>query len=290
MSTPDTAAPVTETTPTETPAGDKPTTPAPSKFEQDRERALAEIGEKDRAHKESVRAHEADLAELARLRELDKLIETGGAPAYLRKRLGEKYTEDVLVDLADDLSPRKDKPVKDQVAEELTRREQEAAERKKTEEAAAGAKLQEEAEAELETFIGRSAEFRKEHAAEFPMSSRPLEGRKKVLRDARYNELIGEWCEKHGTAPQPSDLFPLLEAELRSDAEEAARAAGLVRAAPSLEDDVLPTERRRPEPTVTVINGGAGGGPMTAAQRAAADLEAYDREQQQRIRYGVRGR
>lgn len=267
-----TEAPTAETTVPVTPAPE--VKPQPTEAQVRYEARLEELAKADRAVKAEAREAAALKQKYARYEGIDERLGKGEIGPVLRQLLADKYNPDLLVTLADDLAPR-ERPVQEVVDEALSRKDRERAQAAEAERTQAAVASQAAADAEVATFMKRSADYLKGNAGKYPLIAAwdvPMD---------RYNALLLEHIEKHNTIPEPEVLFPLIEEEHRARA----RKAGLLREERevSLEEHVAAGRERGRAPSVVAP-------PMSAAGKSGYDialenLDRYDREQRERLRY-----
>lgn len=194
--------------------------PAPSKAQLDFEAKLEELAELDLSVKERAREVEKATAKYERTAKADEHLTKGELRQALRTFLGDKYTPDLLVELAGDFAPEQ-LSVEEQVKRELDAR-------KKAEEEAAQKKLDDEKKADESlyaeqkgVFVGRVAELLRTNQAQYPYIV-AFDADPNVDHKAMVEAIIDRWSEANEEpAPTPVQVLEAIEARYRQGYERA---------------------------------------------------------------------
>ncbi|HKO86717.1 MAG TPA: hypothetical protein VJ140_19640 [Actinomycetota bacterium] len=215
---------------------------------------------------------------------VDELLAKGDRKGAVRALLDGKVDEELLFDLASELvngaTPETGQPkpppltVEEQVAAVLEAREKAAADKKAAEDKAKQEADTAAARTQMDTFLTSSAAYLKANLDQFPFI------KAWGCDSTRYQELLIAHAEKTGQLPEPAVLLKQIEDEHLARWQKSPHAP---KAPPPIEDldaHVAATYERNkpttPEPAAR---------PRTALEIARAELQEYDRQQAERIRY-----
>lgn len=254
----------------------------PSKAQLDFERKLEELATLDLSVKQQAKEVAKAKAQLDRYTPLDEHLTKGELRAAAKKFFGEKYTPDLLLELADDFAPE-EVSVEERVKRtlEAERKAQEEADKKKADEKAASDKAA--VETETKAYLTATADHLRKNRDKYPLivawDDDP---------DIDHERMIDKiWRDHYAQTGEVLDPDKVLE---QVEARHMARIK---------KTSFGPREAPR-ELTLEEVAGNAPAGeapkplaaaaprPPTGADEALARLEAYDKEQQQRalLSYG----
>jgi hypothetical protein len=217
---------------------------------------------------------------------IDEHLKKGDRKAAVKALLDGKLDEELLFDLASELAAAtspgaetaqpKTPSLEEQVAAIMAAREKEAADKKAAEDKVKAEADQKAAQQQLDTSLTGAAKYLKENYDKFPFLKAwgcPPE---------RYTELLLQHAEKTGQLPEPQVLLQAMEDEHLAKWKKSPHAPAEAPAVEDLDAHVARAyERHKPPPGAEQTPAR----PKTALEMAREELQAYDREQAERIRY-----
>lgn len=210
---------------------------------------------------------------------IDEFLTKGERAAAVKALLG-SVTEDDLFSLAAltaDQEEQGEPPpsIEAQVNTVLAAREKAAEDARIDQEKAEETQRTQAAQTQIDTFLTNSAKFLKANTSQFPFIQAW------GCDSQRYTTLMVEQAEKTGAIPEPTEILQKMEDEHRSKWSKSPFAPKALPALDDLDAHVTQVYRANkpaiPDPTPPR--------PMTAYDRAKQELDAYDKEQAERIRY-----
>ncbi len=269
----------TPTAPTTASNGQKPT---PSKAQQDFEAKLEQLATLDLSVKEQAREVAKAKARLDRYTPLDEQLSKGEIKAAAKAFFGDKYTPDLLLELADDFAPE-EISVEERVKRtlEAERKAGEEIARRKGEEKTAADKSA--VDTETKGYLGATAEHLRTNKEKYPLIC-AWDSDPDVNHEAMIDKIWREHYGKTGEVLDPDKVLEQVEARHLARIKKTSFGPKEHRE-PTLEEhagNAPPLEA--PRPLAALVNNK----PVSGADEARARLEAYDREQAQRamLSYG----
>jgi hypothetical protein len=232
------------------------------------------------------RAEEIEAKYGPKIPTIDQHMTKGERAAAVKALLDGQIDEDLLFELARDVGvvpadETEKKPeqttesIEQQVLAVLAAREKAAEEKRLADDKAKEVSDQKAAAEQMDTFLTSSATFLRANLDKFPFI------KAWGCDSGRYTALLIEHAEKHHVLPEPEVLLQAMEDEHKAKWMKGPYAP---KEPPPLEDldaHVARTYREHkpatPDPNPRKL---------TAYEEAKRDLEAYDREQRERVRYG----
>jgi len=268
------------------------TTPkvAPTKAQHDFEAKLEELATLDLSVKQRAKAIDLAKAKLDRFTPIDEHLTKKEYRAAVKALLGEAYTPDLLLELADDFAPT-EVPVEEQVkrAFEAEKKVQEETAKKKADDQAENARLA--VETETKAYLTATADFLRKNQDKYPMIC-AWDGDPDIDHERIIDKAWRDHYARTGQIPDPDKVLEQVEA---------AHVARIKKTkywpqeptAPSLEEatgykapeTAAPDPFAAPREIPRVVDPNRR---ISGAEEAAQRLAAYDREQQQRamLSYG----
>lgn len=215
---------------------------------------------------------------------IDQHLAKGDRKAAVKALLDGKLDEDLLFDLAQELAavpgetaqPKPAPSIEEQVAAVIAAREKAAEEKKAADDKAKAEADSKAATEQMDGFLTRSATHLKGNLDKFPFIAAW------GCDTARYTQLLIEHAEKNHVMPEPEALLQVMEDEHRA---KWAKSPYAPKEAPPVEDldahVAAAYQRNRPPPGAEQPPAR----PKTALELAREELQAYDREQADRVRY-----
>jgi hypothetical protein len=276
----ETVTPVADAKPTEgAPVAEEKKPEKPAVTRADYLKKVEEAIAAEHEFRESKKAADALQAKLGKYAVLDEHLTKGERAAAIKALLGDKFDEGVLYELAGVLTP-KEKTAEEIVEEKLAARDAAAkADAAKTE--------KERAEKELSAYMVRSANFLKTNLDKFPLC------KAWGVDDARYQTLLAEYAEKHGDIPDPEVLVKAIEAEHTAMLKKAGiTPAAAIAAAETASETGEPDKLRahadaafnKHRPKNVDANGLVK--KLSPVEEAKEDLRRYEKEKNERIKFG----
>ena len=268
-------------------AGDKkePSAPAKagsSKAKEDFEQRLEELATLDLSVKERAKEIEKAKAKLDRFTPIDDHLTKKEFRQAVKALLGEAYTPELLLDLADDFAPP-ELSVEDRVKKTLEeeRKKQEEDQKKKDEETAAANKAA--VETETKAYLSATAAFLRANQDKFPLIV-AWDDYPDIDHEAMIDKCWRDHYAKTGEVPDPEKVLEAIEGRHLGRIKKTRFAPREEREA-TLEEhagNTRPAEiPAKPAPAPPAAGGS---GYKTGVEEAYANLEAYEREQEQRKR------
>ncbi len=258
--------------------------PAPTKAQKDFEARLEELATLDLSVKQQAKEIEKAKAKLDRYTPIDEHLTKGELKAAARKFFGEKYTAELLLELADDFAPE-DVPVEEQVkrAFEAEKKAQEEAAKKKADDQVEQNRLA--VETETKAYLTATAEHLRKNTAKYPLIC-AWDDDPDIDHEAIIDRMWRAHYKRTGEVPDPEKILEQVEA---AHVARIKKTQPKEQAPPSLEQLTglpAPVEPGfAPREIVRVVD------PTryrSGAEEAADRLAAWDREQAQRamLSYG----
>lgn len=222
-----------------------------------------------------------DPTALARYLAIQEQLTAGQRVAAVRALLEEKVDDDLLYDLAEHAKPKPAPTVDEAVAKALADRDKVAADKKADEEKKASDARAASDAAEVDAWMKRSALALKSDLDKYPWI------KAWGCDPDRYKTLTSEWIEKNKAIPEPAQILQLIEDE---HIARHRKSPGAPRELAPLDDDLedlsdkasATYERHRPPGPRTADDGRT----LSPTDQARAELDAWDSQQRQRLRWG----
>jgi hypothetical protein len=263
---------------------------SPSKAQQAFEAKLEELAEADLSIKQRAREVEkaeaklrADEARSARYGELDDHMSKGEVRAAVKKFLGEKYTPDLLLELADDFAPGAEISVEERVERKLAeqKKKDEEAEQKKRDEQAAAAKTA--LETETKAYLSATADYLREHKDQYPLIC-AWDDDEDIDHERIIDKIWRSHFAKTGEVLDPDKVLEQVEARHLARIKKTAFGPKEPAKEPSRDDLPFDSLIRGQQPAPAPTNGRS----KTGVEEAYENLDAYERDKKQRelLSYG----
>jgi hypothetical protein len=250
----------------------------PTKAQQDFEAKLEQLATLDLSVKQQAREVAKAKAQLDRYRPIDEHLTKGEIKAAARKFFGERYTADLLLELADDFAPE-EVSVEDRVKRtlEAERKAAEDAATKRAEEQAGADKAA--VDTETKNYLVATADHLRTNKGKYPLIC-AWDDDPDVNHEGMIDKIWRDHYAKTGEVLEPDKVLAQVEARHLARIQKTSFAPRVEREL-SLEEHAgnsPPVETQRPLAPPPLAK------PLTGADEARARLEAYDRDQEQRAR------
>jgi hypothetical protein len=257
--------------------------PTPTKAQRDFESRLEELATKDLSLKERAKAIDLAKAKLDRYTPLDEHLTKGELKAAARKFFGEKYTADLLLELADDFAPE-EVSVEERVKRtlEAERKAADEAAKKKGEEETEQHRLA--VETETKAYLTATADHLRRNKDKYPLIC-AWDDDPDIDHERIIDRMWRDHYKRTNEVPDPEKILEQVEAAHLARIKKTSFGPREP-VAPTLEQQTgLPAPSEQPFEVKRNIDPSRY---RSGAEEAADRLAAWDREQQQRalLSYG----
>lgn len=261
------------------PAGSSPSTTTtktpPSKAQQDFEAKLEELAKLDLSVKQQAKEVAKAKAQLERYLPLDEHLTKGELRAAAKKFFGQKYTPELLLELADDFAPE-EVSVEERVKRTLDAERKAADDKAKKEADDKAANEKAAVETETKAYLTATADHLRKNQAKYPLicawDDDPDIDHEKII-DRTWRDHYA----KTGQVLDPDKVLEIVEASHLARIKKTSFGPKEQREQ-TLEEHAGVAARPAPSAAPPPPNGR----PKTGVEEAYANLEAYEREQRQR--------
>lgn len=253
-----------------------PTKTAPTKAQHDFEAKLEELATLDLSVKQQAKEVAKAKAQLERYLPIDEHLTKGEVRAAAKKFFGERYTADLLLELADDFAPR-EVSVEERVKRTLEAERKAADDKAKKEADDKAANEKAAVETETKAYLTATADHLRKNQLKYPLIC-AWDDDEDINHEAIIDKTWRAHYQRTGEVLDPDKVLDLVEAAHMARIKKTSFGPKDAPAERSLEEHAgvtPPRQLARPAPPPN-------GRPKTGVEEAYAALEAYENEQRQR--------